>query len=141
MLKTAAILDVCMLYKRKGLHNYILNALKCTGKPIKCWLCYWTKSPHRYSPYFWLWIQSYKPTITVWSHYISMDGNITFSKAPECQWDLTHKSFRCFEIIYYIWTFSEGHSVTRTMFALLPMKDKEFFLVLTWSCDFQGFSN
>lgn len=70
-----------------------------------------------------------------------MDGNITFSKAPKCQWDLTHKSFNCFEIIYYIWTFSEGQLVTGTMFALLPMKDKEFFLVLTQSYYFQGFSS
>lgn len=97
-------------------------------------------TPLRYSPHFWLWTQSCKPTITVWSHYVSTHGNVTFSKVHECQWDLTHKSFKSFEIIYYIWTFSEGHSVTRTMFALLPMKDKSAVFVLTRSRYFQGFS-
>lgn len=33
----------------------------------------------------------------------------------ECQWDLRPKSFKCFEILSYIWTFSEGHLVTRTV--------------------------
>lgn len=56
-----------------------------------------------------------------------MDGNVTFSKAPECQGSLTHKSFKCFEIISYIEIINEGHSVIRTMFALLLMKDNEFF--------------
>lgn len=70
-----------------------------------------------------------------------MDGNVTFSKAPESQGGSTHKSFTCFEIIYYISIFSEGHSVTRTMFALLFMKDNEFFLVLNRSSYFQGIFN